>query len=53
MGTKLGNEKSLLLLSNLKQQIEIICSKRRNLPSRPVEKVQILESKVKSFELEH
>jgi len=51
METKLRNEKGLLL-SNLKQQIEIICSKRRNLPSRPVEKVQVLESKVKSFELE-
>jgi len=52
METKLANEKSLSLLSNLKQQIEIICCKRRNLPSKPVEKVQLLESKLKSFELE-
>jgi len=48
--TKLGNEKSLSLLFNLKQQIEIIC-KRHILPSRPVETAQVPESKVKSLEL--
>jgi len=52
MKMKLTKEKSLSYLSNLKQQIEIICSKRRHLTSWPDEKVEVVASKVKSFELE-